>query len=109
MKTHRIRIGLLACLALVFGLVSPVSAATLSVKFKNQTAQSISAINITPKSGGPAQGILSSAIAAGATQAVQFTPAASDCVFVLSYVTGAGQTTSVPDTDLCQTEQVILQ
>ena len=105
-----IKILFMILCAIGFGSIRTVAFAdTLNIKFNNQTGQSISSIAITPKSGGSAQSILTGALAASAIQSVQFTPASTDCVYNISYTTAAGITTTVPDTDLCQTEQLILQ
>ncbi|MDE2385445.1 MAG: hypothetical protein KGO53_12585 [Alphaproteobacteria bacterium] len=91
-------------------LARSAEAASLAFKVNNKTGQQVNAITVTPKSGGAAQSILASPIAAGVMFAIPaFTPAADTCVFTLSYTLASGKVAALADVDLCQTEQFILQ
>jgi hypothetical protein len=89
--------------------VTSADAASISLKISNKTGQAINTIVATPKSGGADISILSAAIAAAATSPVTFTQPGTACVFTLTTTLGNGKVISNPDTDLCQTDMLIVQ
>ncbi|MEP6828687.1 MAG: hypothetical protein ABJA10_11515, partial [Aestuariivirga sp.] len=81
----------------------------ITLKFNNKSAAALNSISITPKSGGSAQTILSPAVPTNGAQSVTFTPTVNTCVFAVTYVFSSGKTITIPDTDLCQTDQINVQ
>ncbi len=90
-------------------LSSTAQAATISLTFNNKSGQAVNVVTATPKSGGDAQSLLPASLAAGAKSTISFASPGTACVFTLTYTLGNGKTTTVPDTDLCQTDQIIIQ
>jgi hypothetical protein len=89
--------------------VSSVEAASITLKINNKTGQAINTIVATPKSGGAAISMLSAAIAAATIGPVSFAQPGTACVFTLTTTLGNGKVISNPDTDLCQTDMLVVQ
>jgi hypothetical protein len=100
--------SLLAALAVT---VSPALAANLSVKFTNKSGDSISQLTATPRDAASVstQNILSTAIANGATGQATITAADGACVFTLTFTFGSGKILNRADTDLCQTDGIVIE
>jgi hypothetical protein len=98
----------LAALAIT---VSPALAANLAVKFTNKSGDSISQLTATPKDAASAstQNILSGSIANGGIGQATITSADGDCVFTLTFTFGSGKTLNRADTDLCQTDGIVVE
>jgi hypothetical protein len=88
---------------------TPGHAAALTLKINNKSGQAINSIMATPKSGGADISLLATAIAAGATGTANFTPPAGACVFTVKYTLASGKIITLPDTDLCQTDQIMVE
>jgi hypothetical protein len=100
--------SLLAALVII---VSPALAANLSVKFTNKSGDSISQLTATPRDAASVstQNILSGAIANGGTGQANITAADGACVFTLTFTFGSGKTLNRADTDLCQTDGIVIE
>ena len=98
----------LAALAIT---ISPAMAANLAVKFTNKSGDSISQLTATPRDATSAstQNILSGAIANGATGQATITAADGACVFTLTFTFGSGKILNRADTDLCQTDGIVIE
>jgi hypothetical protein len=90
-------------------LCTAAHAANITLTFNNKSGQTVTAISATPKSGGVAQGLLAAALAAAAKSTITFLAPANTCVFNLSYTLANGKVTVLTDTDLCQTDQIIIE
>ena len=106
MKHH---VSVVLGLVLLVSAVNCAAAASITLKFNNKSAAVLNSISITPKSGGGTQTILSTAVPANSTQSVTFNPTVNTCVFAVTYVFSSGKTIVIPDTDLCQTDQINVQ
>ena len=100
----------LAVLALVFPL--PVaSAAPISLTFTNMSGEAITAITTTPK-GEVVEApviLLQASIAAGEPLTVTLDLAEGQCVFDMSFTFASGTVNARPDTDLCQTDGIVVE
>jgi hypothetical protein len=97
----------------IFGLlvISTASATPVTVTFTNSSGDTIAAITATPK-GGPAEttlNLLASAIASGELTDVQLDLIENQCVYDVVITFGSGTTDDRPDTDLCQTEGIVVE
>ncbi len=101
------KIILLVSAGALFG--SAAQAATITLTFNNKSGQSVSAITATPKSGRAAQSLLPAAIPAAAKSTITFAAPEGLCLFNLSYTLANGKLTVLPDTDLCQTDQISVE
>jgi polyribonucleotide nucleotidyltransferase len=101
--------GPLLWFSMVIAATSAASADSISLKISNKTGQAINTIVATPKSGGADISILTAAIAAAATSAITFIQPGTACVFTLTTTLGNGKVISNPDTDLCQTDMLVVQ
>jgi hypothetical protein len=98
--------------AVALGLAaSPASATQLSVKYTNMSGDSITQLAATPKDAAEAttQNILSSPIANGDSGEATFDATEGDCVFTLTFTFASGKTLDRPDTDLCQTDGIVIE
>jgi hypothetical protein len=98
--------------AVALGLAaSPANATQLSIKFTNMSGDSITQLAATLKDAGAAttQNILSSQIANGDSGEATLDATESDCVFTLTFTFASGKTLNRPDTDLCQTDGIVIE
>jgi hypothetical protein len=84
-------------------------AADLSIKFSNKTGVAINIITATPKAGGAVITVSATAIAAGAEPKLTITPPANTCLFSMTYTLASGRIIANSETDLCQTDQIIVE
>lgn len=98
----------LAVPLLVSGLTA-AQADAITFNVSNKTGVGISTIVAAPKSGADPITLTTNAIAADTTSPVTFQPAEGDCVFTLTTTLDSGNTLSNPDTDLCQTDTLVIQ
>ncbi len=105
------RLVVAALIAAVSLAVLPAMAASLAIKFTNRSGESITQLSATPRdaASAPAQNILTGPIANGATGQATITSANGSCVFTLTFTFGSGKTVNRPDTDLCQTDGIIIE
>jgi hypothetical protein len=100
----------LLILALLMAGTTIAQAAAITFKINNQTGQAITSIMATPKLGGPDIAITPTPIAVGAAAAnVTTTTANNACVFTLTTTLTNAKIITNPDTDLCQTDMIVLQ
>jgi len=85
------------------------NAAAISLKINNKTGQAITSIIATPKSGGADITLTTTAIAAAATAPITFNQPGTACVFTLTTTLANAKFISNPDTDLCQTDMIVVQ
>ena len=90
-------------------LATAAQAATLSLKLNNKTGVAINSISAAPKLGGATLSLIAAPVAAATQQMITVTPAGADCVFTLTYTLATGKKIIVPDTDICQADQIIVQ
>ena len=101
--------------ALAFGILvyagSSVSAANLSVKINNTSGDTISSLMVTPNGVTEisSQNILVSPIASGETGEASLASDEAACVFTLTFTFASGTTLDRPDTDLCQTDSIVIE
>lgn len=98
----------LAVPLLVTGLTA-ARADAITFNISNKTGAGITTIIAAPKSGADPITLTTGAIATDTTVPVTFQPADGDCVFTLTTTLDSGNTLSNPDTDLCQTDTIVLQ
>jgi len=106
--SHRRRVLVLAALASVFGSTL-ASADTLSFKVNNKSGAAINSITAVPKAGTTSFALTTTAIAAAATSPIAFAAPANTCVFALTTTLASGRVIASPDTDLCQTDVLVVQ
>jgi hypothetical protein len=89
----------------------PASAASLTVKFVNMSDDSITRLAATPKNlpGATTERIFEHPIANGDSGEAFFAATAGDCVFTLTFTFASGKSLSRPDTDLCQTDRIVIE
>ncbi len=97
--------------AALIAAVLPAMAASLAIKFTNRSGESITQLSATPRdaASAPAQNILTGPIANGATGQATITAPDGTCVFTLTFTSASGKTVNRPDTDLCQTDGIIIE
>ncbi len=101
-----------ATLAVAF--VFPLSAAMatpVSLTFTNMSGEAITAITATPKGETletPAN-LLGGPIAAGEPVTVTLDLAEGQCIFDVSFTFASGTVNDRPDTDLCQTDGIVVE
>ena len=86
--------------------MNEASASEIAIKLINKSGKALTAATATPNSGGSVQNLLSASLANGDSALASFTSDGDSCVFALTYTFDDGATTNVPDTDLCQTDQI---
>ncbi len=107
MANRKLFLGL-AALGLMAG--SPLAEAdTLKFKVNNKSGQAINVMSAVPKAGGTSITLTTGAIAATTTGSISFTAPANTCVFALTTTLANGRVIASPDTDLCQTDMLIVQ
>jgi hypothetical protein len=100
--------------ALFLATSSSAHAASLTVKFTNMSGDSITQLTATLKDAAEAstQSILESPIASGASGAsgeASLEASESDCLFTLTFTFASGKTLDRADTDLCQTDRIVIE
>ena len=97
--------------ASLFLAVASACAASLSIKFTNMSGDSIAALTATPKGATvvSTQNILASPIASGEFGEVAIEASENACVFNLRFTFASGKTLERPDTDLCQTDSIVVE
>ena len=99
---------------LAFTLLLPLSgaaAAPVTLTFTNMSGEAITAITATPKGEiveTPAN-LLSSPIAAGEPLDLTLDLAEGQCVFNVTFTFASGAVNDRPDTDLCQTDGIVVE
>jgi hypothetical protein len=96
-------------IALVIAGSTSATAASITLKINNKTGQAITSIVATPKLGGADIAITPVPIAAAATVNVTASPADNACVFTLTTTLSTAKIITNPDTDLCQTDMLVVQ
>ena len=86
-------------------------ATALKLKLTNKSTNAINAFSLRVKGDSTSTPVnrLSSPIAAGAFATLQFDPGGTACVFDLTFTFASGKTSAQPDTDLCQTDGIVIQ
>ena len=107
MTNRKISLALLAVMSTAW--LTPAQADTISFKIKNQTGQSISSITAASSDGGDPLNLDLSALASATNGPVSLTAPADSCVFTLTTTLSSGQVITNPDTDLCQTDTLVVQ
>jgi hypothetical protein len=104
LKTWSIFVAFLA-------VVLPASAASLTVKFINVSGDSITQLAATPKNlpSASSERIFEHPIANGDSGEAFFEATAGDCVFTLTFTFASGKTLNRPDTDICQTDRIVIE
>jgi hypothetical protein len=97
--------------ALFLATSSSAHAASLTVKFTNMSGDSITQLTATLKDAAEAstQSILESPIASGASGEASLEASESDCLFTLTFTFASGKTLDRADTDLCQTDRIVIE
>jgi hypothetical protein len=98
-------------------LASPAWAAnqalptSYKLKLDNKSGEAITAITVTPKETAELSlsNVLGSNIASGSTGEVTLPAALGDCLFTLSITFASGKIVKRQDTDICQTEAIIVE
>ncbi len=103
---------------LALALVMPLSAsvpaaiaAPVSLTFTNMSGEAITSITATPKGEtveAPTN-LLAAPIPAGDPLAITIDLAEGQCVFDVTFAFASGTTSSRPDTDLCQTDGIVVE
>lgn len=102
-------------LTTIFGsvlLFTPASAASLKLTLTNISGDQIAAITGKPanvESGAETENLITAPIAVAAKADVTIEAEDGVCVFDLQFTFASGQIQSRPDTDLCQTDQIIIE
>jgi hypothetical protein len=100
----------LLLIALVIAAATPANAAAITLKINNKTGAAITSIVATPKGGGADISLTATPIAEAITSPISFTqPAGNPCVFTLTTTLSTAKIISNPDTDLCQTDMIVVQ
>ena len=97
-------------IALAFSL-SSASAAPVSLTFTNMSGEAITAITTVPK-GEVVEtpvNLLQAPISAGEPLTVTLDLAEGQCVFDISFTFASGTVNDRPDTDLCQTDGIVVE
>ena len=91
--------------------LEPANATPLKFKLINKSAEALSSFTLTIRGATPAANRLATALAAGAISSppLNFDPGGTACVFDLTFTSASGKITNQPDTDLCQTEAIMVQ
>jgi hypothetical protein len=82
-----------------------------TVKLNNMSGEAISTVTATPKGIAVLSNanILASSIAAGASGDVTLQANQGDCLFTLAITFASGKTVQRQDTDVCQTEAIVVE
>jgi len=105
---HRHRNLVLSALAMAYGSTA-ASADTLNFKVSNKSSAAINSITAIPKGGTTSFTLTTAAIAAAATSPITFAAPGGVCVFALTTTLASGRIIASPDTDLCQTDVLVVQ
>ena len=97
--------------ASLFLAVASACAASLSIKFTNMSGDSIETLTATSKDATEmsVQNILASPIASGEIGEATIEASENTCVFKLRFTFASGKTLERPDTDLCQTDSIVVE
>ena len=100
----------LAAVSLSF-LAAPVSAASLSLNFTNMSGDAINELTATSKGTAEVsiQNLLAAPIATGEAGVATLEAAEGDCVFNLTFTFASGKMLERPDTDLCQSDAIVIE
>lgn len=82
---------------------------TLNVRVRNMTGQVINSMSAVPKGGSAKVAVISSSLASTAIAPASFAVPSDTCVFVLTTTLASGRVIVSPDTDLCQTDVIVVQ
>ena len=87
------------------------SAASLPINFTNMSGDTINELAATSKGAAEVstQNILAAPIANGEAGVAALEAAEGDCVFTLTFTFASGKTLARPDTDVCQTDGIIIE
>jgi hypothetical protein len=99
---------LLVAVAMLHFSIPAAMAANITLKISNKTGVTINSITAAPKSGGATLSLTTAPIAAAAKPSITIA-AGNDCVFTLTYTLASGKIIVLPDTDLCQTDQIMVE
>ena len=105
------RSALFPAAVLIFFATAPASAASLSVNFTNMSGETINELAATPKGATEVstQNILSAPIANGDGSVALIEAADGECVFNLTFTFASGTTLERPDSDLCQSDGIVIE
>jgi hypothetical protein len=94
-----------------FFVAAPVSAASLTLNFTNMSGEAINELAATSKDAAEAstQNVLAAPIANGESGTATLEAAEGDCVFNLTFTFASGKILERPDTDLCQTDAIVIE
>ncbi len=90
---------------------APGNAAGLLIKFTNMSGDSIETLTATSKDAieASAKNVLAGPIANGEIGEATIDAAENECVFTLGVTFSSGKTLERPDTDLCQTDSIVIE
>ena len=100
---------LLALLSLV--AAAPASAASLALNLTNNSGDAINIVTATPKGATETstQNVLASPIPNDEPGDAAIEAAEGTCVFDLTFTLASGKTISTPNTDICQTDTIVVE
>lgn len=95
----------------LFLSIPSVWAADLTLNLTNMSGEEINAVTATPKGAAEisTQNILASSIPAGEPGTATLQAADDECVFDLIFSFASGKTLARPDTDICQTDGIVVE
>jgi len=98
-------------LLLLGSLTAPALADPLAVTFTNSSTAGVTSITATPKGADTPsdQNLLTQSIPAGETATATLDIPPDACLFNLAITFDTGKQTSAPDTDVCNTDAIVLQ
>jgi hypothetical protein len=96
---------------IAFTTAAPGTAADVSIRFTNMSGDSITQLTATPQDASEAstQNILTSPIPNGASGQTSIRSQDGICVFTLTFTFASGKILNRPDTDLCQTDGIVIE
>jgi hypothetical protein len=90
-------------------VLNAAHAANLSISINNKSGQVLTSVVATPQNGGAATNVISAPLAAAKQVSANLVLPTGVCVFTLVYSLANGKVVTLPDTDLCQTDQIIVE
>jgi len=102
---------LLPVATLLISLAAPAWSAELALNLTNMSGEEITAATATPKgiTEASTRNLFVSAIPAGEASSAMLQVADGECVFDLHFTFASGKTLARPDTDLCQTDGIVVE
>ena len=97
-------------LFLFIGVLS-AEAASLTLQLTNSSGDSVTAVTATPKSAAELSGenLLARPIPVGESATINLETTDEACIFDLSFTFASGKILNRPDTDLCQSDALIIE